>query len=342
MIFPAADWQTASPRSQGVDPRGLEDAVAYLREALAACGGIEEMAIIRHGRLLWQGTDIDRCHQIWSATKSFTSTVLGLLIDDGRCTLDTPAMDVVPALAEKYPGVKLRHLATMTSGYDAVGGSYGDDPDDGSTTPYDPAEPLFAPGTMYRYWDDAQRLQGLVLTKIAGEPMQDLFSRRIAEPIGMTVCQWHVQAVVDGMIINDSAGTLKTTARQIARLGLLYLNRGRWEGRQLLSEAYVAEATRVHVPADTPWDPTVSGRQARLDGRGVYGLNWWVNGVRPDGRRYWPAAPAATFKASGLMENVCFVIPDWQMVIARLSTRPRPENMTAIWNTFFEKLGAAL
>ena len=44
----------------------------------------------------------------------------------------------------------------------------------------------------------------------------------------MTVCQWHVQAVVDGMIINDSAGTLKTTARQIARLGLLYLNRGRW------------------------------------------------------------------------------------------------------------------
>ena len=70
--------------------------------------------------MVWAGPGIDKVHGVWSATKSFTSTVLGLLIDDGKATLDTPAKDYVPAMAAAYPGVTLQHFTTMTSGYRAA------------------------------------------------------------------------------------------------------------------------------------------------------------------------------------------------------------------------------
>jgi CubicO group peptidase (beta-lactamase class C family) len=78
--------------------------------------------------MIWKGDNIDHVHGVWSCTKSFTSTVLGLLIEDGKCSLDTRAASVVPALRPHYSDVTLRHFATMTSGYRAVGdettGSY--------------------------------------------------------------------------------------------------------------------------------------------------------------------------------------------------------------------------
>jgi len=76
--------------------------------------------IVRNGWAIWQGPECDRDFPIFSATKSFTSTMLGLLIDDGRVTLDTFAQKFEPVLAEQYPNVTLRHFATMTSGYDSA------------------------------------------------------------------------------------------------------------------------------------------------------------------------------------------------------------------------------
>ena len=77
--------------------------------------------VIRHGRVIWEGDDTRKVHGTWSLTKTFTSTVLGLLIDEGRCSLETSAADFVSSMRLNYPGVTLRHFATMTSGYRAVG-----------------------------------------------------------------------------------------------------------------------------------------------------------------------------------------------------------------------------
>jgi CubicO group peptidase (beta-lactamase class C family) len=113
--------------------------------------------IVRHGRMILKGVDIDRVHGVWSVTKSFTGTALGLLIDDGKATLDTRAAALVPELAAHYPNATLRHFATMTSGYRAVGdepqGDYRHGP---SSTPFLPARPLFSPpGSQFAYWDSA-------------------------------------------------------------------------------------------------------------------------------------------------------------------------------------------
>ena len=344
IVFPGDDWHEATPESQGVDSAKLDAAMRSLAEAFDDTGGIGECVVIRNGYMIWKGNDIDRMHSIWSASKSFASTALGLLVDDGKCMLDTLAKDHVPELAEQYPTVTLRHFATMTSGYDAEGGGYGeDDPLDGSKTPFTPTTPLFAPGERFGYWDDAMRQFGNVLTQTAGEPLEALFKRRIADPIGMdpTKWRWRNRGTVKGLLVNDAAGGIDTTARELARFGHLFLNRGNWKGEQLVSAAWVHQATSVQVPATIPHN-AISTRQKRIDGRGVYGYNWWVNGIKPDGTREWLGAPVGTYAASGLNENNCFVIPEWHMVVVRMGTEGRPEGVDQVWSRFFAKMGEAL
>ncbi len=344
-VFPAQDWQQASPESQGLDSVRLQAAVDYLREN-AGPDGVNEVMIVRNGYLLWKGSNIDKVHGIWSATKSFTSTVLGLLIDDGKATLDTRAKESVPALAASYPDVTLRHFTTMTSGYrakqDEPRGSYRHGP---SPTPFDPCStPLFAPGSQYAYWDSAMNEFGLVLTRIAGEPLEDLFKRRIADPIGMDPSQWNWGDLnkVEGITVNGGSGNSNRhvfiSARQIARLGHLFLNRGQWNVRQLISETWVDMATKPQVPATLALWPA-SG----ADGRGVYGFNWWANGIKADGRRKWPGAPAGTYSASGYNNNDMFVIPEWNMVIVRLGLDEAQRQITdEVYSSFIEQIGQAI
>jgi len=344
MVSPERQWHGATPESQGVDSAKLDAAMQYLAEAFKDTGGIREAVVIRNGYMIWKGDDVDRMHSIWSASKSFSSTVLGLLIDDGKCTLDTLAHKHVPELAELYPTVTLRHFATMTSGYDGEGGGYGqNDPLDGSKTPFDPTTPLFAPGEKFGYWDDAMREFGSVLTQIAGEPLEAVFKRRIADPIGMdpTKWRWRNRGTVNGLVVNDAAGGVDTTARELARFGHLFLNRGNWNGKQLVTAGWVAQAGSVQVPPTIPHN-AISKRQEGIDGRGVYGFNWWVNGLQPDGTRAWPAAPVGTFAASGFNENKCFVIPEWRMVVVRMGTEGRPEEVDKVWSGFFGMIGEAL
>ncbi|MBI4324355.1 MAG: serine hydrolase, partial [Chloroflexi bacterium] len=343
-VFPGVDWIEASPESQGIDSEKLRAAVELLDKTVGQ-DGARELVIVRHGRLVWKGPDADKVHGVWSLTKSFTSTVLGLLIDDGKCTLDTRAADIVPDLATHYPDATLRHFTTMTSGYRALGdeprGSYKHGP---SGTPFLPnPQPLFRPaGSQYAYWDSAMNEFGLVLTRPAGEPLEAIFRRRIAGPIGMNPERWRwgVLSTNQGLAVNGGSGNANKhvfiSAREAARLGLLFLNRGNWAGRQLLSARWVEQATRVQVLASLPW----AHPESEIDGRGCYGFNWWTNGLQPDGRRKLPRAPAGTFWGSGHNNNKLFVIPEWNMVIARLGLDGRAPDQ--VWNDFLAKVGQAL
>jgi len=344
IVFPGKEWEMASPESQGVDPAKLQEAVSLLGRTVGA-DGTRELVIVRNGRVIWHGDDIDKMHGVWSFTKVFTSTALGLLIDDGKCTLDSRARDFLPAMASAYPEVTLRHFTTMTSGYRAVGdepqGSYKHGP---SATPFVPnPDPLFLPpGSKFAYWDSAMNQFANVLTRIAAEPLEDLLRRRIADPIGMNreKWDWGDWGKVDGIVVNGGAGNksgaMKISAREAARFGLLFLNRGNWNGRQLLSARWVEEATRVQVPATVP-----HGFAERAEsGPGEYGFNWWVNGLKPDGRRKFPGAPPGTFCGAGHNNNYCFVIPEWNMVIVRLGLDGSAGDR--VWSDFLAKVGEAI
>lgn len=346
MIFPGSDWVIASPESQGVDPAKLNEAVSYL-EANSGSYGVSELVIIKNGRMIYEGRNIDNRHAVWSMTKSFTSAVLGLLIDDGDATLGTLAKNYAPDLSNLYNSVTLRHFTTMTSGYRALGdvcrsGGYCHGT---SLTWYDPDTPLFAPpGSKFAYWDSAMNELAYVLTQMANEPIKTYFKDRIADPIGMNRNKWDWRdfGQIGGIVVNGGSGNnsaqIVISAREMARFGHLFLNRGNWDGQQLISSSWVDEATSVQVPSTMPW-----GYDYRegLDGRGVYGYNWWVNGVKPNGERKWPSVPASTYAASGAKNNDMFVIPDWGMVIVRLAKEKDFTITDDIYDTFLGKIGQA-
>lgn len=343
-VFPEVDWQEATPESRGVDSAKLQEAMDYFGAHADRPGdhglGVKRAVVVRDGYVIWKGSDLTTQTPIYSATKSFTSTVLGLLIQDGKCTLDTRVAQHLPAMKEHYEDVRLRHFATMTSGYDGAGGSRcgksADDAFDGSDTFYKPARPIFAPGTKYLYWDDSMRQFINTLSRIAGEKVENLFKRRIADPIGMKNWDWQKQYEVDGMEIN---GQIQITAPDLARFGLLFLNRGKWKDKQLINSEWIDQATRVQVPASMPLHQAPC---EKADGRGLYGFNWWINGKMPDGKLSMPSAPPKTFMASGHYHNICIVVPEWNMVIVRLGTTERPSNKYEIWDTFLSKIKKAV
>lgn len=339
VIFPGSDWQQGTPESQGMDSAKVQEAVAYLTGVFNSQGkALQGLVITRNGVLISKSSD-ENAYLLASATKSITSTCLGLLIEDGKATLSTLAKDYNPALAAAYPAVTLRHFATMTSGYDVPGGTYGFDPQGrGDSWDFAPAgPPLFAPGTMFRYWDEAFMQNGYVLTRIAGEGLDALFRRRIGDPIGMSNWTWVTYNSTSGTVLNWTGG-MTTNARQLARFGYLFLNRGNWNGRQLINSSWVDQATSVQVPTSIPNDVTDRAR-----GSGTYGYNWWINGIKPDGTRYLPGATPRTYFAHGYNSNMCFVIPEYNIVFARTGDQGNLGDVEfTTWGGFVQKLVAAI
>lgn len=248
--FPTSHWEKASPADLNIGETAMEKALAYLRSK-SFQDGIEEVLIIKDGRIIYEGDSTQKAHNIYSCSKVFTSTVLGLLIQEGRLQLDDYAARFEPALQQHYPEVAFRHFATMTSGYSAAGRSrWNDENADWSWTPYTPEAPHFAPGTHYEYWDEAQMMYGRVLTNILQKPLKDHLTEKITDPIGMGEWSWGTeQENANGIPINNGCTGVKVNARQLARMGLLYLNLGNWNGRQLLTEKWCKMALQNQVPA---------------------------------------------------------------------------------------------
>ncbi|MEQ8554855.1 MAG: serine hydrolase [Cyclobacteriaceae bacterium] len=344
--FPEESWENAAPESQGVSSSHLNEAIQFFVEN-SGSDGVNELMIIRNGYLIWEGEDVDKVHGVWSVTKSFTSTALGLLVDDGKADLNTLAKDIVPEMEADYPDLTLKHFTTMTSGYRAQGdeprGSYTHGP---SKTPFIPGPPLFIPpGSKYAYWDSAMNQFAYILTRIAGEPLEELLRRRVLDPIGANPNQWKWGDFGDhgGYEINGGAGNnsnhIQISADEIARFGLLYLNHGNWNGRQLISKDWVAQATKVQVPASIPPGHPESG----IEGVGMYGFNWWVNGLKPDGERKWPDAPLGTYGAWGHNNNFLIIIPEWNMVLVRLGLDQSDKAITdQIINQFIQKIDESI
>lgn len=354
-VFPGEIWQTAMPDGQGLKPEAFEEAINYLN-ANSGGAGTAETVVIRNGYLLWKGQNADRVHELYSCTKTFTSTVLGLLEKDGVLKADDNAVDYYPELDDTYPEyakIKLSHLASMTSGYDgAMGGGWNFYQTDREThhrhvLAYTaPGPPMFVAGASFQYHDPAVHLLGYILTKMSGESLETIFKKRVADPIGMEHFSWSNYGSRNGMFFNNPAGTpgdnqggIYTSSLDAARYGLLYLNGGTWDGKQILEPAFVERATSNQVGV------TLQTKYMDLTGR--YGFFWWTNGVKKNRERPWPSAPPKTYAAHGAGRNFIFVIPEWRMVLVRLSPAPGGQVHIGgieegVWEAFFSRLKKAL
>ena len=317
-IYPDQRWVVKNPESQGMDSEKLEFAMRYLQRCCGVDGARGAM-VIRNGYVVWQGDEVDRLHDIRSCSKVITSTVMGCMVDEGMCTINTKASDYHEELKKDYADVELRHFASMTSGYNSIGGKYGCMVDglhynDGSLTPSLPREPIFKPGEFFHYHDNALREYGYVLSRISKESLEQLFRRSIADKIGIN--KWYWADYLDNDNGNDPASSMYISASEFAKLGLLYLYKGNWKGEQVLSESWIDMATTTQ----TAGIPDYEGKFYRgLPAYGTYGFNWWVN-VESDHPLFVPDLPVGSYSASGFNNNHMWVIPEWDMVVVRLGT----------------------
>lgn len=331
-IYPDSAWLPATPESQGIDAEIMNQALSDIEQH---CGpdGIAQMLIIRQGYMIWQGNKIDSMHNVWSCTKSFTSTVLGLLIAEGKCQLDSKVGNFIPQLKERYPKVTFRHFTTMTSGYTAKGDKEASG--HGQTkTPFIPDPPMFAAGTKYQYWDAAMNELAYALSKVAQQAIEEVFREKIASPIGLDpkLWRWGNWGEQEGIIINGGAGNkgkgMMISASEMAKFGYLFLKNGKWKEKQILSEEWINQATSIQVI-----EPIAANDDGHTPGLGNYGFNWWL------GNR-WPHAPSGTYAAVGHNNNMCFVIPKWDMVVVRLGMDGDIDD--EYWDRFFNKLSKAI
>lgn len=328
----------ATPHSQGIDEGKMLSALQYLKSK-SLHDGISEVVIVRNGKIIYEGNKVSKKHNIYSCSKVFTSTVLGLLIAENKVGLNDFVVNFETDLKQFYPEVTFRHFATMTSGYSAAGRSrWNDENADWSWTPYTPEKPHFVPGTHFEYWDEAQMMYGKILTKILGKTMKEYLTEKITNPIGLGEWHWDTEQETNGIAINNGCTGVNVNALQLARFGQLYLNQGNWEGQQLLPEKWCKMATTNQVPTGISVFP---GDRASAEGSGSYGFNWWVNS--PDGLSRMPDAPLKVAYMSGKNHNVCCLIPEWNMVIVRMGDDQNPtEGKHVVWNEFLKQMSKSI
>lgn len=293
---PGGPWlQYASPEEAGFSAASLDRARGYADSVRS--GAV--MAIYR-GRVLAAWGDVARRLELHSVRKSVVSALYGDAVNRGQIDLEITLAGVGiedrEPLSDRERSAKVRDLLAARSGVYLPAAYAGSEQDRER-----PARGSHAPGTAFVYnnWDF--NVLGVIYERLTSTGLYDAFTRRIAEPLGME--DWRP---TDGFLVyepsNSShpAHTFRLSARDLARFGQLYLQRGDWNGRAVLPAEWIARSTRP---------VSVLG-----GGRG-YALLWWTYARGSLGERYPSLARYDLYAGSGTGGQLVLVVPDAELVI---------------------------
>jgi CubicO group peptidase (beta-lactamase class C family) len=316
-------WETGDAVEAGLDPALLTAAVNAVRDG--EYDDVDSMLVARHGRLVHEayfgGFDRNRPHDLRSATKSITSMLIGIAVDDG---LLSGADERVLARLPEYAGhqnpdarkeeIRVEHLLAMTPGLDCDdwnGSSPGNEERMYRTNDWVrfivDLRMLHPPGAHWAYCTGGVVTLGAVLASAAGRPADEIARDVLFGPLG--IVDYHWEYTPAGQV--DTGGHIHMRPRDMAKLGQLMLNGGLWNGERLLSESWIRESTARQSPADGP----------------DYGYLWW--------RRQTMAGTRAFF-ASGNGGQSIIVVPDLDLVAVFTGSyyNKRPDRGHAIFDRF--------
>jgi CubicO group peptidase (beta-lactamase class C family) len=307
--YPMPDWQTSNPAEQGMDSALLDQMMTDIDDTHLA---IHSLLIIRNGKIVlekyYPGHGRSELHPLYSVTKSFVSTLLGIAADQKKLgDLNNPVIDYFPDMDFDNPdpqkdSMTLENLLTMTAGlrwfegdasYNALYRS-----DDWVKWMLD--QPMVEePSSTFKYCSGCSHILLKILEQSTGMDAVDFATQNLFKPLGIKKFEWERNPQADPI----GGWGLSLTSRDMARLGYLYLHNGAWSDSQVVSASWVETATAQHV------DP---------DGKLGYGYQWWT----------YPTHGA--YAALGRFGQTIFVIPDQNVVI--VFTADLPDNHDRIFN----------
>ncbi|CAN7452617.1 beta-lactamase family protein [Variovorax paradoxus] len=292
----------AVPEAVGVDSRPLVRLSEWIRKEDL---DVRSFLVVKDGKLVFErysrGLGRDHNYELYSITKNVTALAAGVLIDEGRSRLDekvAPVLakarpDLKAALADKQ-AIELRHVMSMSTGlfYDFKPTDdpiYYGAPDRlklaAETTPRRP------PGEAFDYTDVNPILASATLGADAGMPLQAFAEQKIFKPMGMAHYAWER---ADGKGLVSAGWGLRLRAIDMAKLGMLVLSGGRWNGRQIVSQAWMRTMT---APSSAPW----------------YGQFWWINDI---------VATEPEVHAMGFKGQFIVALPERNAVVVMTSMLP--------------------
>jgi len=306
------DLPRSAPEAQGISSAAL---LEFINQADRQIETMNSIIIVRHGHVVaegyWSPYDASTRHALYSLTKSFTSTAVGLAVAEGKLTIDDLVLPLFPEDAPADPSVNLRalrvrDLLSMSTGHHSEPRNRADD----HWTRNFLAHPFeHKPGTLFLYNTPASHMLSAIVQKKTGQPLSEYLRPRLFAPLGITDPVWNTspQGVTSG------GWGLKLRTGEIARFGQLYLQRGKWQGQQLIPEAWVAQATSRQVS---------NGSNPASDWEQGYGYQFW-------------RSRHGYYRGDGAFGQFCVVMPEHDAVVIITSG---VRNMQAVLDLVWERL----
>ena len=306
----------STPEAQGVSSAGVR---AYLEAADREVKSMHSFMLIRHGHVVaeawWKPQTPEMAHQLWSLSKSFTSTAVGLAVADGKLKLDDPVLKFFPEeapaeVSDHLRAMTVRDLLTMTCGHETeVKLSMTD------TVPWVRAflaHPVpHAPGTHFQYNTPGTHMLSAIVRKVTGETVLEYLQPRLFAPLGIDHPEW--PASPQGNTIGGWG--LKVRTEDIAKFGQLYLQKGQWQGKSLIPAPWVEQASARQVP-------NAAGRKNPDESD-------WAQGY---GFQFWRCRHGA-YRGDGKDGQFCLVLPEQDVVVAiTADTGDMQQELNVVWD----------
>lgn len=307
----AQDLPRSLPETQGTSSVQL---TAFV-EALNELHGLHSVMVVRHGHVVaegwWAPYQPEFRHSLFSLSKSFASTAVGIAQAEGKLSVHDPVIQFFPDDVPENPSANLKamrisDLLRMSTGQQTEPGRT--DKEAWTRTFLHHPVP-FRPGTHFVYNTSATYMQSAVVQKATGQNLLDYLTPRLFEPLGIEGPTWEMSP----QGISTGGYGLSVRTEDIAKFGQLYLQKGKWHGKQLVPESWIEEATKLQ---------TSNGSNPDSD---------WDQGY---GYQFWRCRNGA-YRGDGAFGQYCIVLPEHDAVVAITSGIG---NMQSVLNAVWDKL----
>lgn len=310
------DLPRSTPAAEGISTQAVINMMDSLM-SLPECD-IHHVMVVRHGKVIAEMHPTpfraEDSHTLYSASKTFTSLAVGCAIDENLLRLDDRVMTFFPdkrtnRVSDNMAAMTVRDLLMMASGIKPDGTMRNNSTDwvkDFLAKPVDDV-----PGSRFQYDSMCTFMLSAIVQRVTGQTMLEYLQKKLFNPMHITVADWEMSP--DG--ICTGGWGLRVQAETMAKLGLLLLNKGNWNGEQLVSADYVTAACSrlIDGGAKETVPPT--------DGNQGYGYQVWQS--------KWPGS----YRADGAMGQYSVVVPEADLVVVILGMKLYGhEELACIWN----------